>query len=359
MHVFLFLNERKYIKMQANDGLMQSLEKVVANNDEVFIVTHIRPDFDALGSVNGICKLFEDRFKKNCYIVIDDDLNRLPDKIKETIFSIAKSKSVISLSDVPKLISRKSLLVCTDTNKDYLVSINSFLKFFNDILVIDHHNLDEHSIKTSYTFTDVTATSASEIIACLLFYYGVQISESDANLLLAGIYLDTNKFSKNINVRVLKIIEWLKTIGANIKFVESLFEISDYHKKMIETLISGSEIYNGNFAIATSNDENLIYTVEEIAISADYLASCGVASSFVIAHVSSDVVAISARSNGMLDVSQIMQKLGGGGSPTAAATRIKNMDISEIKQRLKDTLHSALLIDTKEDYSRSLLAVSS
>lgn len=345
--------------MQANDGLNQSLENIVANNDEVFIVTHIRPDFDALGSVSGMYKLLESKFGKKCYIVIDDDLNRLPDKIKETIFSISESKNVINLSDVPKLISRKSLLVCTDTNKDYLVSINKFLEFFNDILVIDHHNLDEHSIKTPYMFTDITSSSTSEIIACLLFYYGIQLSESEANLLLAGIYLDTNKFSKNISARALKIIEWLKAYGANIDFVESLFKISDYHKKMIETLISGAEIYNGNFAIASQKKENLIYTVEEIAISADYLASCGVTASFSIAHVSNNVVAISARSSGMVDVSLVMQKLGGGGNPTAAATRIKNMDISEIEKMLKDTLQSSLLIEKKEDYSRDLVAVSS
>lgn len=345
--------------MQANDELTQSLENVVKNNDEVFIVTHIRPDFDALGSANGICELLERKFGKRCYIVIDDDLNRLPEKIKDAIFSIAQSKSVINLRDVPKLISRKSLLVCVDTNKDYLVSIKSFLKFFNDILIIDHHNLDEHSIKTPYVFSDITSSSASEIIACLLFYYGVKISETDANLLLAGIYLDTNKLSKNISSKSYEIIKWLNTCGANIDYVESLFKISDYHKKMIETLISGAEIYNGNFAIASQKDEGLIYTVEEIAISADYLASCGVAASFSIAHISNDVVAISARSSGMLDVSLVMQKLGGGGNPTAAATRIKNASTSEIEKMLKDTLQSALLIEKKENYSRSLVTVSS
>ncbi len=345
--------------MQAIDGLTQPLENAIANNDEVFVVTHIRPDYDALGSANGICKLLKERFNKKCYIVINDNLDRLPDKTREMVFLIAKNNSVINLTDVPKLISRRSLLICVDTNKDYLISINNFLRFFNDIVVIDHHNMDEHTIKTPYMFTDITSSSASEIIACLLFYYGIHISESDANLLFAGIYLDTNKFSKNISARSYEIIKWLKDSGANISYVESLFEISDYHKKMIESLVSNSYIYNGNFAIAAQSENNLVYTVEEIAISADYLASCGMAASFSIAHVSSDVVAISARSSGMLDVSLVMQKLGGGGSPTAAATRIKNMDISEIETLLKETLQSALLIEKKNEYSRSLLAINS
>ena len=72
--------------MQNSKCIKECLDKLLSNNDTVFIVPHNRPDFDALGASIGmslICK----KNKKKSYIVIDDNYETLTSSIKKMIIS--------------------------------------------------------------------------------------------------------------------------------------------------------------------------------------------------------------------------------------------------------------------------------
>ena len=59
-----------------------------------------------------------------------------------------------------------------------------------------------------------------------------------------------------------------------------------------------------------------------------------VEASFAITRRSQDTIGISARSMGKINVQIIMEKLGGGGHLSNAATQIKNVTVEEAENRL-------------------------
>ena len=62
--------------------------------------------------------------------------------------------------------------------------------------------------------------------------------------------------------------------------------------------------------------------------------------SFTIGKIDSREIGISARSLGMIDVSSIMKKMGGGGHSSNAAAQIKDKTLKEVKQNLIDIIEN-------------------
>ncbi len=65
----------------------------------------------------------------------------------------------------------------------------------------------------------------------------------------------------------------------------------------------------------------------------------GVSASFVLSHRSENVIGISARSLGEINVQIIMEALHGGGHLTNAATQLSGVSIEEAEEMLKEALN--------------------
>ena len=334
--------------MQNSKCIKECLDKLLSNNDTVFIVPHNRPDFDALGASIGmslICK----KNKKKSYIVIDDNYETLTSSIKKMIYDIKSDFELIKSSEINKLITEKSLLIAVDVNKDYLVSVNNYLENFNDIFILDHHMTDEHTIKTPYTFIDHKLSSASEEVSRLVFLYGAKLNPDYANYLLAGIILDTNKLSKNTAASTLSVAAKLVEKGADPTIANNLF-LEDYeHDRAIQRLVDNTDFPTYVYAIATDSDNSVkMFQSEDIAKAADYLLKYNVNATFAIARIDEDTISISARGKGSIDVSKIMRLFGGGGNEYSAAARVKGKSISEIKEELNEILNPSNYLKCEE-----------
>ena len=64
----------------------------------------------------------------------------------------------------------------------------------------------------------------------------------------------------------------------------------------------------------------------------------GIKASFVLGKNEEDMVVMSARSLGDLNVQTIMEKLGGGGNLTKAGAQLKDVSLEEAEEQLKDIL---------------------
>ena len=60
--------------------------------------------------------------------------------------------------------------------------------------------------------------------------------------------------------------------------------------------------------------------------------------------ISDDVISISARSKGMLNVGEVMSQLQGGGNEHSGATKIKDESIEEVGTKLKKLLKNPYYI---------------
>ena len=204
---------------------------------------------------------------------------------------------------------------------------------------MDHHKTDDHTIKTPYIFVDDALSSTCEEVSRLTFLYGIKLDKDVANYLLAGIILDTNKLSKNTSARTYDVASRLITKGADAAIANNLFLEDFEHDRAIQRLVDNTFFSTYVFAIASDKDNSgKIFQVEDIAKAADYLLKYNVNASFALAFIDEETIAISARSKGQIDVSNIMRFFGGGGNTYSAAARIKGYSIEEVRNALNSVL---------------------
>lgn len=335
--------------MQSSRDIKECLDKLLENNDKVFIVPHNRPDMDALGAAIGMSLICDKKGKEN-YIVINDQIEKLESVTRKVIMDISSRFNIINASEAESMLSDKSLMIAVDCNKKYLVSVSPFIDRFNDTFILDHHNIDENTIQSGNTFIDEKMSSTCEEISRLLFMYGIKLSADEANYILAGIILDTNKLNKpNINGETLSVITKLVNKGASLYYVNNMF-IEDFeHDRAIQKLVDNTGFINYGFAIASDKDgSNRVYEIEDIAKAADYLLKYQVNATFAIAYIDEETISISARSKGIIDVSKILRLFGGGGNEHSAAARIKGMGIEEIKNKLSQILIPTTYLENVE-----------
>jgi c-di-AMP phosphodiesterase-like protein len=181
------------------------------------------------------------------------------------------------------------------------------------------------------------ASSTSELISEILQYDDdvKKLNKLDAELLLAGIIVDTNHFSVKAGARSFEAAAWLKGEGADSTAVRQLLQIDpeDFHLRA--SIIAGAEIGDDGIAYAVGNAVNENAQLVSAKTADELLDIKGVKASFVIGRTKNEVV-VSARAIGDLNVQLVMERLGGGGHLSAAAAQIKGSDTKKVLEQVKE-----------------------
>ena len=321
-------------------GAKKSLKKITKlfkKSKHVFIMSHNNLDLDALGSSIGFYDMLSKK-KKKCFIIIDEKKHELG--VKKILTELEGALRIINSEDVDKYMhkkNKKNLLLILDTNKKNLLQAPNILNKFSKLLVIDHHEIGSKTIETENMFIDTESSSTCEIVEQFIEYYNTKINPYIATVILAGIMLDTNGFSLKTDSATFYSAYYLTSIGASVKKVEYLLkqDLQDYIER--QKLLTNIEIKEG-IAIAKGTPY-AIYRREDLARIADTLLFFdGVEAAFVIAKIDKDEVGVSARSIGNIDISEIMEKMNGGGDKTGGATKVETEPISKVASKLKSIL---------------------
>lgn len=326
-------------------GFKTTLEESILNASQIFIVAHDGLDLDAIASAIGLYYICT-KFKKTCYIVINDPVERLEAGVKKVIDKEKGNIPFITTRKYLELQGDNDLLITTDVNKKNRICLRENLKDFKDIVLIDHHGEDGFTIETSKKFISCGVSSASEIVTRLLCAFRVTIDENLANYLLAGIKLDTANFSKNSDPDTMDTVKKLLKSGASNEVVQNLFQENFESDVRIGELMKQLKFSIFQYAIAVGGSDE-VYTREELAKAADKALKYGMDASFIIGYIDREAtkVAISARSNGKIDVGKLMETLGGGGNPTSAATLVEGESAEELGEKLSLKLTSPFHIN--------------
>lgn len=309
------------------------LEEKIRNSEQVFIVPHIGADLDAIASSIAMSYIAK-KLGKQAHIILDEDPMKIEPGVKMIVDEARRNISLISMEKYRRMSSNNDLLIACDVNKSYLVCCKNELGNFKERVVIDHHNEDANTIVTDAKLIQPQKSSTSEIMTELLGLFQIKADSFLANYLLAGIYLDTNKFTKNAGTNTMRIVARLTSRGADIGRVNKFFEEDFHSDRRVQDLISKSEFYTYTIALCVG-DKNEKYLKEELAKAADYLLRYKVDASFAVGYVDDDTISISARSKGDINVGQIMGELEGGGNTYSAATRIQGRELEETVKSLK------------------------
>lgn len=307
------------------------LEQKILEANNIVIVPHNSVDFDAIGAATGLA-LIAKKYKKPYYIVVNDPVYKIDHGVQLIIDDAKKEMTIVSRERYLQNATSDDLFILVDVNKPYLVSLHDKLKEDNTI-VIDHHTEDDASVKASIKYIDTIVSSASEIVTSLLYQFKIKMTAGVANNLLAGIYLDTNKLSKNASSATMKTIARLLELGANMNKVTDLFAEDFISDRRVQELVSKAQISTFSVAIVTA-EENIEYTREELAKVADYLLKYKVDAAFAIGNIGEGTVSISGRSKEKVNIGEVMQNLHGGGNQYSGATKLIDCTIEEAARKL-------------------------
>ena len=148
--------------------------------------------------------------------------------------------------------------------------------------------------------------------------------------------LDTKNFVMRTGARTFEAAAFLKKLGADTVGVKLLFSgtIDLYRRK--SQIVASAEIY-GSFAIAMADFQSDDIRLAAPQAADELLSISGIDASFVL-YTTGNTINISARSFGAVNVQLIMEKLGGGGHQTMAATQIKNKSADKAIDMLKSAI---------------------
>jgi c-di-AMP phosphodiesterase-like protein len=226
-------------KIEYYGGKMQAVEKsnkgksrimahamrpLIDQSSKVLIMGHRNPDMDAFGSALGIFRLAVN-VNKEAHIIINkyyDNLAEIYQQAKETeVYSFINSEKALALAD------KDTLVIVVDTHKPSITECPELFTVTDKVIVIDHHRKDEEFIKTpTLSYMEPYASSTSELVAEILQYSPDRkgFSKFEAEALLAGITVDTNRFAGRTGVRTFEAASWLRRAGADTGAVQRLFQ---------------------------------------------------------------------------------------------------------------------------------------
>lgn len=326
--------------------ISHALKELILESDQVIVMGHKNPDMDAIGSSIGIQKIAQVN-QKDCYIVINFDeidtgVKRLLEEIKQHEKLINR---FISPEEALEIATEKTLLVVVDTHKPSFVIEERLLNRLEKVVVIDHHRRGEEFIHNPIlVYMEPYASSTAELVTELLEYQPKRgkIDMIEATALLAGIIVDTKSFTLRTGSRTFDAASFLRGQGADTVMVQKFLkeDVDTYIKRA--KLIKTVSFYNEGIAIAKGHPDEKVDQVI-IAQAADTLLSMdGIVASFVISKRDDNLIGISARSLGDVNVQLIMEILGGGGHLTNAATQLSEVTVEEAEKQLKAAIDEYL-----------------
>lgn len=324
-------------------AIATALRTIVLESENVFVMGHKYPDMDALGAAVAT-KIFANMNDKEAFIVYDEK-QLLPD-VERAIAKLNESKDgfahIIRMDTAYELKKSNSLLIMVDHSKTSQTMDYDFYKSFDKVVVIDHHRRDDDFPKNALlTYIESGASSASELVVEVLQYQNDQkqkMSKVEASIALAGISVDTQKFSKGTTARTFEAASFLRSQGADNNLIKKFLATEfDKYKKINEIVLNAE--FHDNIAIGIGLYRKMYGNVT-IAKAADTLLNMvGIDASFTIVNHENGYVAISARSSGDFNVQRIMEKFGGGGHFNNAAAQIYEKTPTEVRDDLLKLLN--------------------
>lgn len=313
-----------------------ALVRLIDNASRVVIMGHRMPDMDALGAAMGIHRLCRKR-NKDAYIIINDynqGVAAMYEQVKKSGFY-----EIINNHRADELVDDQTLLVVVDTHRPSITEYPELLPRVGRVVVIDHHRKSEEGITSpTLAYTEPYASSASELVTEILQYTldKKDLSRLEAETLMAGISVDTNRFSVKTGVRTFEAAAWLKRAGADMAVVKRYFQVSRDTFMSRARCIAAAEFDDQGWAFSILEGVNENAQIVNSQVADELLTVSGVRASFVAGVNGCGRTVVSARSIGSLNVQVIMEKFGGGGhlntagaqmdiSPEEAITKVKNI----------------------------------
>ncbi len=309
-----------------SESIHQQIRALFESATSFAIVSHIRPDGDAIGSMLGLGQSLTLAGKQVAYA--------LEDPVDPKYWHLTGAQKVRNQFDP----STQCVIVldCSDQKRTGMI-----LGGRQPDLVIDHHKTNLNFGKINLVFEEAEATAI--ILACHLEDWGLMIDKTVAECLLTGILADTIGFrTSNVKPQALRVSADLMEKGADLAYL--------YHQTLL-TRSAAEMRYWGQGLTKLHLEDGLLWTelsLEDRKIAeypqnddADLVnilsSTANVQIVLILVEQEQSRVKISWRSKEGIDVSEIAFQFGGGGHAAAAGAEISGTLDSVRENLLSET----------------------
>ena len=321
----------------------QALKDLMEEASEIIVMGHQFPDMDAIGGCLGIRRIAKMNQKK-AWIVTNEnqyshDIHKLMDVIQE---QKTLREDIITPEEALEKLTPNTLVILVDVSRPVIAASPEVLEQANKIVVIDHHRRSQDFPKNPVlVYIEPYASSTGELITELFEYqnnYAESIQPIEATAMLGGIIVDTRNFTLRTGSRTFDAASYLKSVGADTILIQRLL------KENVETYLLRSHLLNSLILLDNNigivqGEEDTPYPTVVAAQTADMMLSMeNIDASFVVTKREDGRIGISGRSLGNKNVQRVMEKMGGGGHLSNAATQLSDTTIAEAVIQLKEVI---------------------
>lgn len=323
--------------------IANELVSLMKQSGNVIVMGHKYADHDSIASCVAVSRIARFLNKPVGVVVNIHDFNL------KKIFESMRFRSgeyddlFIDREMAHELIRSDTLLVVCDVNNPSFFEVPELYESAASFVVIDHHRKTGEFVNPpKIAYIEPAASSVSELMCEILEQATPSgtLSRPEANLLFAGIILDTKQFTRNTGVKTFGAALYLRSEGADPYDATRLFSssIDDFTRESV--FENNIRIYRDSVAVAVSERDSDLKDKIAAAKAADRLLTVeNVRASFVLCRIDGDVH-ISARSDGSVNVQLITEALGGGGHFDAAGAKLDGMSLAEAEARLASVIDS-------------------
>ncbi|MDO4282948.1 MAG: bifunctional oligoribonuclease/PAP phosphatase NrnA [Clostridia bacterium] len=307
----------------------EKAKKIIEKSNSIYMVAHINPDGDAIGST---CALY---FALKS---IGKDAHVICPSYSEVFTFLPGLKEAVSKVEKDEI----DLLICLDASDNGRLAISEEdYKKAKKVIMLDHHQKSHPYGDVQYINDELS--SACEIVYHFIKYLKIPFDQKSASLLYTGMMTDTGSFNySNTSSNTHRAVAELLDVGIDsVAICKQLNDtIKEAKLKLIAKTIENMEVfYDGKMRYSYIDYE----TIKALGIHdedaegmTNYLRM--VEGTEVAAYVrgkSDGTLKVSMRSGGNVDISKIAIEFGGGGHPRAAGYTMRE-DIEVEKKKLVD-----------------------
>ena len=311
---------------------LESAYRELVAAESVLLVTHQRPDGDALGSTFGLRAFLRSLGKRADVLLTDGMPHRYISMYQCALTKIARtdadSYELVAVLDCANI---QRLNIPGDLGIDYLRSRRT--------INLDHHAFNNLDLPENFVSTEIS--SASEIVGTMLLGSGAAIPSECATALLAGMMTDTGCFRfTNTKGDTLRIAGALLDRGAELeRIANDVFFSKPYNCAAFEADLFNTRLKlacNGKFAYAYIDDAILkkhsFALTEDEGLIDNLRALEGVVIASLIFRNAAGDYKLSLRSkDAAYPVGPLARNLGGGGHEMAAGATLVAASFDEVE----------------------------
>jgi phosphoesterase RecJ-like protein len=317
--------------------------EIVRSHQRFVLVSHIRPDCDALGSELGMAAVLRS-LGKNVRIV-----NGQATPPNLAFIDPQKQIGVIGHTVQPAELADIDVILILDTSAwAQLGPMSDFIRAFRGKKVVVDHHVSEDDLAAE-PFKDVAAEATGRLVVEAAEALGVKLTREMATPLFAAVATDTGWFRfASASAGTYRIAEKLIDAGADPAAIyNALYERDTLGRMKLRGVILArieAEL-DGRLAYTYVLNEDFVTTgslpsdTEDVINS--LLAIGGTQVAVIFVEQQTGGFKISFRSRSTVDCSKLAEKWGGGGHKAAAGAFIQGT-LAEVRPLVLDAVRAAM-----------------